>query len=131
MQVFTSITSVDYYETLQQDAGAGGETNWTINKNARSGDRVLLYVCAPVSAIVAVATLTDDAYLEDEVNSPWYGRYFADMHALEMLALPVERKALLARLPDYKYWTQPRNSVLVPPKFLPVLEQLTRVNLTS
>jgi addiction module HigA family antidote len=58
MKTFTTITNVGYYYSIIEDAQTG-ETVWTINKNARSGDTVLLYVCAPVSAIVATATVSE------------------------------------------------------------------------
>lgn len=127
MKVYTTVTGIDYYESLREDAANGGETNWTINRQARSGDRVLLYVCAPVSAIVAVASVVDPPYPDEDVQSIWFGRFFADLADLRMLEEPIQRATLLARLPDFKYWKQPRNSIAVPPEFLPVLGELAGI----
>lgn len=69
MQTFTTITGADYYETLIEDS-IEGFTEWSISEKASSGDRVLFYVCRPVSAIVAVAQLADAPRLEDDLNDP-------------------------------------------------------------
>lgn len=116
MTTWTTITNVSYYETLKEDAGEG-ETTWSINRGARAGDQVLLYVCAPVSAIVARAELSTAPWLDNDPTSEWFRTYFADMHGLRMLNHPLTRVALLHEFPDWGYWKQPRNSAKVPPEF--------------
>ena len=113
MKTYTTITNADFYETLKNDAQIG-ETQWTINKNARSGDSVLIYVCAPISAIVATAVVSDDPFENEDINSEWFGSFFALMENLQMLKKPITRKELFWEFPHWRYWTQPRNSVLVP-----------------
>ena len=98
---------------LKEDSAAG-ETVWSINRHARVGDRVLLYVCAPVSSIVATATIAEDPYLNEDVNSEWFGTWFAEMNQLNMLDSPLPRRFLIDTFPGWRYWTQPRNSVKVP-----------------
>jgi hypothetical protein len=71
MSVFTTITNIEYYQSLIDDA-VEGETVWSINKNAKVGDLVLLYVCAPISAIVAFASISDEPFLEENINSEFF-----------------------------------------------------------
>jgi hypothetical protein len=123
MSTFTTITNAVFYYTLVEDAQAG-ETDWSINKNAKVGDQVLLYVCAPISAIVASALISDDVYLDEDINSPWYGTYFAQMNNLKMLDVKITRFQLRQMFPDWGYWKQPRNSVLVQPEYSRQLEKL-------
>lgn len=123
MNTFTTITNIAYYETLIEDAGEG-ETNWTINRNARRGDRVLLYVCAPVSAIVAIAEVSDTPVQETNPSSEWRGLYFSNMHGLRMLEKPITRAKLLVAFSTWGYWKQPRTGVQVPAEFIPTLNEL-------
>lgn len=122
-QTFISPTNADYYETLREDA-AEGETNWSVSKHTRRGDRILLYVCAPVSAVVAEGFASEDAYLDDDPGSEWFGKYFVEMHGLRMLERPVTRAELMARFPQWGYWKQPRACVRVPDAYRQDLERL-------
>lgn len=119
--LFTTITNYEYYDTLLTDAHDDGTTNWTINKAARPGDTVLLYVCAPVSAIVAVARVSSIPELCEDPQSAWFDKHFADMHDLQLLTLQVGRHNLLEDLPSWRYWKQPRNSIRVPDEFVPTM----------
>lgn len=121
--LFTTITNAAFYEVLCEDA-EGHQTNWTVNRNAKPGDEVLLYVCAPVSAIVAFAVIETAPELCEDPGSEWCGSYFADMHSLTMLEEPITRARLLAEFPGWKYWKQPRLSALVPPEFIEPLRRL-------
>lgn len=120
-----TVTNVEYYEVLRDDAGEG-ETNWSVNRHTRRGDRILLYVCAPVSAVVATGYASEDAYLEDDPQSEWFGKYFVDMHGLTMLDKPVTRAELIARFPEWGYWKQPRNCVRVPALYEAAVREMIR-----
>lgn len=122
--IYTAITNKEYHQTLLDDS-VEGETCWTINRNAKSGDEVVLYVCAPVSAIVAVASVVDAPVKDEDLNSIWFGSYFAEMENLRMLKEPIPRKSLLELFPDWRYWTQPRNSVAVPGEYERTIRKLT------
>ena len=104
MKIFTTITNFAYYESLKADS-LEGNTEWTINKHAKIGDRVLLYVCAPLSAIVATAVVCEAPYLDEDVNSEWLGSYFAEMNQLTMLDAPIPRRHMLKIFPNWRYWT--------------------------
>jgi hypothetical protein len=114
--IYTTITNSDYYQNLQDDSREGS-TAWTINRHAKSGDLVLLYVCAPVSAIVATAIVVDEPEQDLDPNSIWFKSYFAEMENLRMLKEPISRNALLKGFSSWRYWTQPRNSVAVPREY--------------
>jgi len=121
--LYTTITNVAYYETLREDA-RDGETRWTVNRHVRAGDQVILYVCAPVSAIVAVGEAEIDVELEEDPASPWMGRWFADLDGLRMLERPITRAELMRAFPAWGYWRQPRQSVAVPGEYVVELERL-------
>jgi hypothetical protein len=124
--IYATPSNAAFYQTLLEDA-VEGETNWTVNRHARRGDVMLLYVCAPVSAIVARATLATDPELNDDPACEWFGSYMADMHSLTMLAEPITRAALLRDFPQWGYWKQPHNSARVPKDYeAPLLRILER-----
>lgn len=124
-QFHVTISNSEFYETLKADAEQG-ITNWTINSRAQVGDEVLLYICAPVSAIVARATIETEPQIDEDPASPWFGHFLADMHSLIMLATPITRKQLIGRFRDWGYWMQPRNSIVVPAYFRKRLELLLK-----
>jgi EVE domain len=121
MRTYSTVTNIEYYQAILDDS-LEGETNWTINRHARPGDRVLLYVCAPVSAFVAVAEVSAAPVIEEDPGSEFCGKYFAEMHGLRMLETPLKRSDLLAALPDFKYLKQPRQSIEIAPRFIDTLE---------
>lgn len=125
MKTYSTVTNIGYYQAILDDS-LEGETTWTINRHARPGDRVLLYVCAPVSAFVAVAEVSAAPVLEDDPHSEFRGKYFAEMHGLRLLETPLKRADLLALLPDYKYLKQPRQSVEIPPRIVDTLNGLLK-----
>lgn len=114
--IYTTITNVLYYQSLLDDA-IQGETVWSINKNAKVGDAVLLYVCAPKSAIVATALIADSPYLEENINSEFFNTWFAEMNELTLLDISISRHHLREMFPDWGYWKQPRNSIAVPKQY--------------
>lgn len=128
MKIYTTITNVAFYHALKEDA-LNGETEWSINRLARPGDMVLLYVCAPVSAIAATAFIAEPPYLEEDVNSPFFNTYFAKMDNLKMLDVSITRHQMRELFPDWRYWIQPRNSVVAPTEFQPqVLDLFGELN---
>ena len=112
-----------YYESLVEDC-ASGETLWSISKHAQCGDRVLLYICAPVMAIVAAATLTADPQLLDAPENEWHGTYMAAMGGLRLLGTPISRALLMQTFPSWRYWIQPHRSSRVRDEFVPGLDGL-------
>lgn len=117
MKIWTTITNVAFYYNLKEDS-VEGNTTWTINKNARPGDVCAMYVCAPVSAVVATAVIAEDPFQEKDLNSPFFNTYFAEMNELKMLDISITRHQMRELFPEWRYWLQPRNSVQTPPEFL-------------
>lgn len=121
--IYTTITNFDFYQTLIEDS-LEGHTNWTISKNAKPGDVVLLYVCSPISAIVATATLADIPYQETDLNSMWFRGWFAEMENLKLLKNQISRNFLIKTFSDWRYWKQPRNSVKVPREYENTMKEI-------
>jgi hypothetical protein len=126
MKTFSTVTNINYYQSILDDS-LEGETVWTISSRARPGDRVLLYVCAPISAFVAVAEVTEHPYLEENPSSEFCGKYFAAMHGLRLLKKPLTRLSLLRIMPEFRYLKQPRQSVEIPEPFVSQLNRLIRI----
>ena len=120
-----TVSNAEFYEALREDAEEE-LTNWTVNRHCRPGNTMLLYICSPISAIVAVATVSDLPELNDGPSSPWFGQWMVDMEALRMLKEPISRQALLTTFPDWGYWRQPRNSIAVPEMHVDELERLLK-----
>lgn len=121
--IYVTVTNEEFYAVLREDAEAG-ETNWTVSRHVRRGDRIALYVCSPVCAVVAAGEASTDAELCDDPSNEWYGHHFIDIHGLRMLREPVTRKALLAEFPGWGFWKQPRVGVRVPDCYLPGMGRL-------
>lgn len=124
--IYITPSNQDFYELILEDAAAG-ETNWTISRHARRGDLILLYVCAPISSIVAVATVATDPVQDFDPRSAWIRHWLADMNELRMLKEPIPRTMLLERFPSWGYWKQPRNSVKVPDLYRDDLARIVEV----
>lgn len=124
--IYVTPSNAEFYEILQEDAAAG-ETNWTVNKNCRPGDVIALYICAPVSAIVATALIAAPPEKDEDAKSPWLGKYLADMENLQMLDEPLERIFLMKKFTGWKYFSQPRNAVKVPDDIAPALSILLKI----
>lgn len=102
---------------IKEDAEQDAATRWTINRNAERGDLVLLYVCKPTAAIVAIAEVETKPEFCDDPGDPFHRSHYADMINLVMLSEPITRAMLREVFPTWRYWTQPRNSSRVPDQF--------------
>lgn len=122
-ETFVTVTNAEFYDVLREDA-AVGETNWTVSKHVRAGDRIALYVCAPVCALVAVGEASTDAEECDDPSNEWFGRHFIDIHGLRLLPEPLTRKILLDTFPGWGFWKQPRVGAKVPDACLPKVTEL-------
>jgi hypothetical protein len=122
-RTFITVTNVEFYGVLREDATAG-ETNWTVSRHVRRGDRIALYVAVPVCAVVAVGDASTDAEYCDEPSSEWFGHHFIDIHGLRILPRPVTRAALLAECPGWGWPKMPGTGVRVPDAYLSTVERL-------
>lgn len=122
--IFITPTNEAYHRTLIEDAREG-ETNWTISRHAKPGNLILLYVCSPVSAVVAVGTVASQPVAITDPQDPFLGLWRADITELRLMDnnwLP--RNLLLRELPDWRYLRMPRNSIQVPAQFAAKLYHL-------
>lgn len=126
--LYITVTNPDFYGRLRENPGLN-LIDWTINRHARRGDEVALYVIKPVCAVVAVATLATQPERCGDIKSPWYGHHFVDVHSLRMLKEPVSRDKLLLRLPRWGYPKQMRGSIRVPDEIEPALRMMIRLGL--
>lgn len=126
-RIFITPSNAEFYACVKEDAAsAEATTNWTISKHARRGDLMLLYICAPVSAIVASAMLSDDPELEENPRAEFFGHHLADMIDVRLLREPITRAEMMSLFPEWRYMRQPRNSVAAPDGLIPELEALLR-----
>lgn len=125
MKSFTTITNFGFYQNLLDDSIVGS-TEWTINKSAKPGDLVYLYVCQPKGAIVATAVIADLPYLDEDLNSVFFGHWFASMENLRMLDISISRPQLRQLFPDWGYWKQPRNNIEIPAQYCGLMEKITK-----
>lgn len=112
-----------HLEDLKLDIRDHGTTVWTINKDAKRGERVIFYMTSPVSAFVAVGVLVTDAWQEPK-GSEWEGFWMAEIGELRLLAAPVTRKELLRRVPRWRYMYSPIMSQVVREQHVPELERI-------
>jgi hypothetical protein len=90
---------------------------WTIDAQARPGDRVVFYIRRPVSCLVAIGTVISPPRLQDDPFEEWYGRYIADIADVQLLSRPIPVQEIRQRFPNWAYWRQPRAHICVPPQF--------------
>lgn len=127
-KTFATVTSVDYLDSLREDADEG--SNWTLGKNSnpRKGDRLLLYCKAPISGFVATARIASMPKLITEADHEFRGSYCADIDEIRLLDTYVLRKTIMEAIPEWGWPVQPRTCVQVPDAFVEELMELIEVN---
>lgn len=117
-------TPEDHFEDLENDAGSGGISNWTINSKAKKGDYVLFYMIAPISALVAKGVVLSDATRNENPRDNWFGYFESDIVDLEMLKSQISLSEIRKKIPEWGYWKTPIKSTCVPDDFIKPLERL-------
>ena len=78
----------DYIDDLRDLAASREVTDWKVPSGAQVGDVVLVYLTAPVSAIVARAVVLDDpAHANAVPDRPWGEGWWAEVGEFAMLSL--------------------------------------------
>lgn len=125
-EIFITVSNPGFYQSLVKEPSLF-QSNWTITSKARPGDRVLLYITAPISAIVASATISTEPEKDDEPQSPWRGHYISDIEDILIFIRPITRDDLRRCFGRWGYWKQPRNSVRVPQQYRDKMYALIRI----
>lgn len=92
----------------------GKSRYWSCPKEAQVGDRVMIYVAAPISSIVATAEVKSLPVSGSERGRIW--RYMAKIGPIRLLASPIPFDEMRRLCPRWKWLNYPRAYAYVPPK---------------
>jgi hypothetical protein len=95
---------IDDFTLLEQAARDVGKAEWACGKHTFAGDTILIYFQHPRSAIVAIATASEDA--EPGIQWP----YYTELENVKLLPAPVDLKELRKMFPRWRWLKQPRNN---------------------
>lgn len=116
-EIFIVQGSACYLPTLIEESISppeNGEMLWTCPRTVRAGDVMLIYLLAPVSAIVARAEFSGDAFVMDDFDSDWFGKPMASYERVRMFAEPIALHELRLIFPEWHWTHRPQGSVKVP-----------------
>ena len=102
------------YSFVHRLARRGGTANWSSMKNSQPGDRVLIYIRQPHSALIAKAEVLAEAKKPKPGNSY---PYRAKTGRFELLPNPVGIHDLKRAFPRWSWLRYPRGKAFVPAHF--------------
>lgn len=112
---------------LEADLPNGAETCWTLHKTATAGDRILFYITAPVSGIVAVGTMRGESQYQSNPTADWYKHYLGAVEDLHLTRI-VPMRSLRAVFPEWNALKYFRQNAPVPENLVPLLLEMLEVN---
>jgi hypothetical protein len=115
------------YSLVHRRAHHGGTTNWSSLKDSRPGDRVLIYIQRPHSALIAKA----DVLAKAVKGEPGDYAYRAKIGHFKLLPNRVDIDTLRKRFPRWGWLRQPRGKVIVPARYADQLWKLVHQNLST
>lgn len=123
MAVFVSFGRRDWghHKQLVESCRTGKSLWWTVNRQARPGDRLLFYFTAPESAFVALGRVLESA--RPKQRGPWRGTYGAEVVVDEVFPNPVPHREVRRCLPAWGFSRRPTDA-RVPEEFVPELLRL-------
>ncbi len=97
---------------------------WTINRNAKIGDKVIFYLTRPISAIVGFGRVCESPWVNAE--SDWKEKHFAEINQITILkdSQFITNREIKLLFPEWIYIKQPRQSVLMPETIRKPFEEL-------
>jgi hypothetical protein len=102
------------YSRVNRMARRGGTANWSSLRDAQPGDRVLIYIQRPHSALIAEAKVLAEAKkTEPEHRYP----YRARIGRFKLLSNPLDIDALKNAFPRWAWLRYPRSKAIVPPRY--------------
>ena len=101
------------YATVRRRANTSGTMNWSALKDSRPGDRVLIYIQRPHSALIAKAEVLANAVK----GKPGDYAYRAKVGKFELLPNRVGIETLKKEFPRWAWLRMPRGKAIVPPQY--------------
>ncbi len=84
MNTFLVLGSDADGKVLLEEVLFAGLTRWTLHKEAAIGDRVLFYITAPTSAVVAMGRVSESPEYQPNPNENWYKHWLGEVSDLEL-----------------------------------------------
>ena len=101
----------DYLNDLQDLTDGQDTEEWKVPSGAMVGDLVLVYLMAPVSAIVAHATVLQEPVQANAVpDREWGDGWWAELGCFGMVDPPITNAVLRPSLPSWKWPVAPRGA---------------------
>ena len=101
----------NYMNDLQDLALSGEVTEWKMPSGAKVGDVVLVYLTAPISAVVGYGLVFEAPTRANAVpDRPWGEGWWAEVGEFGMIEPPITNHELRIRVPSWKWPTQPRSA---------------------
>jgi predicted transcriptional regulator len=101
------------YSLVQRLARRGGTTNWSSLKGARPGDRALIYIQSPHSALVAKA----EVLAKPVKGKPGDYAYRVKLGRFELLPNRVSIQDMKGEFPRWAWLRYPRGKAVVPDRY--------------
>ncbi|MCK1457109.1 hypothetical protein IVB34_01710 [Bradyrhizobium sp. 2] len=98
------------YSAVQRRAGTNGTMNWSALKDSRPGDRALIYIQRPHSALIAKAEVLGSAVR----GAPGDYAYRAKVGKFELLPNRLSIETLKEEFPHWAWLKLPRAGHIVP-----------------
>jgi hypothetical protein len=99
---------------------------WAVNPKVAKGDRVIVYLRSPVSALVAMGTVLDDHPVSGAKHG-WPGHQMAHVQFEKMFHPPVPIAAVQEALPDWGWPRAPRTQAHIPDEYVGQLLHLLHI----
>lgn len=112
------------YSLVHRRAQRGGTTNWSSVKDAQPGDRVLIYIRRPHSALIAKA----DVLAKAVKGAPGDYAYRAKIGRFQLLPIRISIDTLRKRFPGWAWLRLPRGKAIVPARYADKLWKLVHQN---
>ncbi len=108
------------YSAVQRRAGTSGTMSWSALKDSRPGDRALIYIQRPHSALIAKAEVLGRAIK----GAPGDYAYRAKVGKFELLPNRLSIETLKKEFPNWAWLKVPRGKAIVPTQYADKLWKL-------
>ena len=126
MNTFLVLGSDADGQSLFEDCMASGIAYWTLHKDARVGDRILFYITAPWSSVVAMGKVSSTPEYQPNPNEHWHKHWLGEVSELEVTRATAMRE-LRQCFPEWKQIFYLRQNARVPVEIIEPLLELLRI----